>query len=355
MRVLVLFGGRSGEHEVSVLSARTVVEALEELGHTPVTVGITREGRWVRCHPHETERVYEGGTSYRFGVDPSSRRDFDVVFPVFHGPFGEDGSLQGLFEVADVPYVGSGVEGSAIGLNKWVHRSLFREAGIPVVRTLVFTQDAWESDAIGWMAMTADEIGFPCFVKPARLGSSVGISRVTTRAEIEGAMYRAFQHDSTVLIEAFGGSRELEVGVIDGSPPYVSAPGEVVTAGAFYDYDSKYLTNDTELRIPAEVPRTVADRIAELATRAFGVARAEGFARVDFFWEPSSDELLVNEINTIPGMTPASMFPKVWEAGGVPFAEVVQRLLDHAIDRQEQKMKLEAARLAAHADEVGRA
>ncbi len=353
MRVLVLFGGRSGEHEVSVLSARSVVDALEELGHAALSVGITREGRWVRWHPHSSERVLDGGQPYTFLPDPLAPKDVDVVFPVFHGPYGEDGSLQGLFELGDVPYVGAGVEGSAIGLNKWVHRSLFRQAQIPVVETLAFERSAWEKHPGQWRAQIADTLGFPCFVKPVHLGSSVGISRVANREAIEWAMDRAFQHDEFVLVEAFGGSREIEVGVLDGSPPVISVPGEVVPSGEFYDYESKYRSDATDVKIPADVPPDVAARIRDYAIRAFGAARCEGLARVDFFYEPAKDKLIVNEINTIPGMTKMSMFPKLWEASGWPFADVVQRLLDHAIERHERKAKLEAARRDAHDDEIG--
>jgi D-alanine-D-alanine ligase len=353
MRVLVLFGGRSGEHEVSVLSARTVVDALEELGHTVDTVGITREGRWVKWHPYDADRVLDGKETYVLRPDPQSRKTVDVVFPVFHGPFGEDGSLQGFFELADLPYVGSGIEGSAIGLNKWVHRRLFREAGIPVVETRAFARDAWESRKDHWTELIADDIGFPCFVKPVHLGSSVGISKVDRRDQIDWAMERAFQHDDLVLVEAFGGTRELEVGVLEETPPVVSVAGEVLPSGEFYDYESKYKSDGTDVRIPADVPDDVARRIRDYAIRAFGCARCEGFARVDFFWEPKKDMLLVNEINTIPGLTSMSMFPKLWEASGRPFPQVVQHLLDHALSRHERKAKLEAARAAAHDQEIG--
>jgi D-alanine-D-alanine ligase len=352
MRVLVLFGGRSGEHEVSVQSARSVVDALDLLGHTIVPVGISREGRWVKWHPYAADRVGDDGDAYHLRPTPQSRKNVDVVFPVFHGPFGEDGSLQGLFELADLPYVGAGIEGSAIGLNKWVHRRLFHEAGIPVVETRAFARDAWDMDRARWIGQIAAELGFPCFVKPVHLGSSVGISRVARREQIASAMERAFQHDDLVLVEAFGGSRELEVGVLDGTPPVVSLVGEAKPSGEFYDYRSKYQSDATDLQIPADVPDGVAARIRDLAIRAFGCARCEGLARVDFFWEPSSDRLLVNEINTIPGMTKSSMFPKVWEASDRPFSEVVQHLLDHAIERHERKAKLEAARAAAHDDEI---
>jgi D-alanine-D-alanine ligase len=353
VRVLVLFGGRSGEHEVSVLSARSVVDALEALGHTVVPVGITRDGRWVRSQPHASDRVSERGTPFILRPVPQPRPSVDVVFPVLHGPFGEDGALQGLFELADLPYVGSGVEGSAIGLNKWVHRRLFADAGIPVVDSLAFERAAWHTSQEDWSSLIASRLGFPCFTKPAHLGSSVGISKVKTARELDAAMERAFGHDDLVVVEAFGGPRELEVGVVDGSPPMVSAPGEVIPAGDFYDYDSKYLTADTELRIPADVPADVRQRVGDLAVRAFGIARCEGFARVDFFYDPGSDDVRVNEINTIPGLTGSSMFPKLWEATGVDFSEIVQRLLDHAIARHERKLKLEAARAAAHDSEIG--
>ncbi len=363
MRVLVLFGGRSGEHEVSVLSARSVVDALEVLGHTIVPVGITREGRWVKWHPHAADRVQDGGEPYALRPTPQSRKNVDVVFPALHGPFGEDGALQGLFELADLPYVGSGIEGSAIGLDKWVQRRLFVDAGLSVVDSLAFARDAWDRERARWTTLVADRLGFPCFTKPAHLGSSVGISRVTRADALDAAMERGFQHDDIVVVEAFGGPRELEVGVLDGSPApggrggdprvMVSVAGEVVAAGDFYDYDSKYLTADTQLRIPAEIPEPLRRRIVDSAIRAFGVARCEGLARVDFFYDPKTDVLRVNEINTIPGMTAASMFPKVWEASGVPFHEVVQHLLEHAIGRHERKAKLEAARAAAHDDEIG--
>ena len=356
MRVLVLFGGRSGEHEVSVLSARSVVDALGTLGHTVVPVGITREGRWVKQHPHAADRVLEDGDPYTFRPTPQSRKNVDVVFPALHGPFGEDGALQGLFELSDLPYVGSGIEGSAIGLDKWVQRRLFADAGLDVVDSLAFARDAWDQDRGRWTSLIADRLRFPCFTKPAHLGSSVGISRVTRPDELDRAMERAFRHDDIVVVEAFGGPREIEVGVLDASPPMVSVPGEVVPAGDFYDYDSKYLTADTQLRIPAEIDEALRKRINDCAIRAFGVARCEGFARIDFFYDPKSDALRVNEINTIPGLTESSMFPKVWAASGVPFHEVVQHLLEHAIGRHERKAKLEAARAAAHDDEIsGRA
>jgi D-alanine-D-alanine ligase len=353
MRVLVVFGGRSGEREVSVMSARSVIAALDELGHETLAVGITPDGRWIRCDPRDGEVVPADGEPYMLLPDPRAPKDADVIFPALHGPFGEDGSLQGLFELADIAYVGAGVEGSAIGINKVTHKRLFVEAGLPVVDFVAFGREEWVSSS-DRVREGVDKLGYPCFAKPVHLGSSVGISKVHDAAELDVAVGRAFDHDDDVLIEAQGYSRELEVGVI-GEPPVVSIVGEVVPDGEFYDYRAKYGGEWTELKLPADVPSNVAEEIERLAVRAFRAARCEGFARVDFFFDPATDGLLVNEINTVPGLTPMSMFPRVWEASGKPFASVVQDLLDHAIARHERKAALEVRRAAAHDGEVGRA
>lgn len=352
MKVLVLFGGRSGEREVSVISARSVMGALEELGHATIGVGITPEGRWIRCDPRDGEGIPADGEPYVLLPDPRAPKDADVIFPAMHGPFGEDGSLQGLFELADVAYVGAGVEGSAIGINKVTHKRLFVEAGLPVVDFVAFDRTEWLSTPDG-IRESVEKLGYACFVKPVRLGSSVGISKVHDANELDTAVDRAFDHDDDVLIEAQGFARELEVGVI-GEPPVVSVIGEVVPDGEFYDYRAKYLGEWTELKLPADVPPNVAEDVQRLAIRAFRLARCEGFARVDFFFDPATEGLLVNEINTVPGLTPMSMFPRVWEASGKPFPSVVQDLLDHAVARHERRGALEARRAAAHDREVGR-
>ncbi len=348
MRILVIFGGRSGEHEVSVSSARSVVRALDELGHDAVTVGITRAGRWVLAQPEDSDRVHDG-KPYALSADPQAPKDVDVVFPVLHGPHGEDGSLQGLFELADVAYVGAGIEGSAIGINKVTHKRLFVEAGLPVVDFVALSRDEWP----GSVADAVNKLGYPCFAKPVRLGSSVGISKVHDRNELNEAVERALRHDDDVIVEAQGYARELEVGVL-GEPPEVSLVGEVIPDGEFYDYRAKYLGDWTELRVPADVPGSVERAVQDLARGAFRAARSEGFARVDFFMDPATEALQVNEINTVPGLTPTSMFPRVWEASGKSFADVVQALLDHALARHERKRALESSRAAAHDEEVGR-
>lgn len=351
MRVLVVFGGRSGEREVSVLSARSVVSALDALGHSYVTVGITSRGRWVRFDPRVADVVPDDGVDYTLLPDSQAPKDVDVAFPVLHGPYGEDGSLQGLFELADLPYVGAGVEGSAIGINKVTHKRLFVEAGLPVVDFVAFTRDEWSSDPAS-LRNAVDKLGYPCFCKPVRLGSSVGISKVHDAPELDDAVDRALRHDDDVLVEAQGYSRELEAGVI-GEPPIVSAIGEPIPDGEFYDYRAKYLGEWTKLLAPADVPPNVEKAVNELALRAFRAARCEGFARVDFFYDAATEALLVNEINTVPGLTEMSMFPRVWEASGKSFADVVQVLLDHAVRRHERKTALEAARASAHEGEIG--
>jgi D-alanine-D-alanine ligase len=350
VKVLVVFGGRSGEREVSVISARSVVAAVDELGHEAVTIGITPAGRWIRCDPRDVEVVPDDGDPYVLLPDPNAPKDVDVAFPVLHGPYGEDGSLQGLFELADLPYVGAGVEGSAIGINKVTHKRLFVEAGLPVVDFVAFTRDEWASSATS-LQEAVDKLGYPCFAKPVRLGSSVGISKVHDTSELIDAVERALRHDDDVIVEAQGYARELEVGVM-GEPPTVSVIGEVVPDGEFYDYRAKYLGEWTELKTPADVPTNVAAAVEELALAAFRAARCEGFARVDFFFDPATEGLIVNEINTVPGLTPMSMFPRVWEASGKPFSVVVQELLDHAMGRHERKLALQAARASAHEGEI---
>lgn len=349
MRVLVLFGGRSGEHEVSVISARAVVAALRELSHDVACAGITLDGRWVVADPHAADRVMDGEP---FVLSPASKAAADVVFPVLHGPGGEDGSLQGLFELADIAYVGAGVEGSAIGMNKVTHKRLFIEAGLPVVDFVAFDRKEWKGRAAG-LRDEIDKLGYPCFCKPVHLGSSVGISKVHADGELDDAVARALLHDDEVIVEAQGYARELEVGVL-GDPPEVSPVGEVVPDGEFYDYRAKYAGEWTELRIPADVPPPVTSTVVDYALRAFKAARCEGFARVDFFCDPATEALIVNEINTVPGLTPKSMFPRVWEASGKTFTDVVRILLDHAVARHERKAALEASRAAAHDAEVGR-
>ncbi len=351
-RVLVLFGGRSGEHEVSVSSARSVVGALETLEHEAVTVGVTPEGRWVRADPRDGDTVDEGGEPYTLSVDPGAPRDVDIAFPVFHGPYGEDGCFQGLFELADLPYTGAGVEGSVLCLNKVLHKGLFADAGLAIVDHVAFTREEWTSDRDELVARI-DKLAYPCYSKPARLGSSVGISRIVGTDEIADGVERALRHDDLVVVEAEGGSDELEVGVIEGRDGLdLSVVGRVLPAGEFYDYGAKYRDDDTVLEIPARVPERVAEAVRADAARAFRATGCSGFARIDFFWDRETDRLRCNEINSIPGLTPTSMFPRIWEASGWPFPQVVEAILAHARRRHARKRALDETRSAAHAEEV---
>lgn len=352
MRVLVLFGGRSSEHEVSVASARCVKQALGEAGHEVVTVGIDRRGRFLRADPDTSDTV-SGGEPYEFVLDPDATRGFDVVFPVLHGPWGEDGSIQGAFDTAGIPYVGSGVEASTIGMNKVVHKTMFRAVGLPIVDFAAFTHAHWVGDPAGITASLVEQVGLPMFVKPSRMGSSVGISKVADALEVGPAIDRAFIHDTLVIVEKAAGSRELEVGVLDGDQPQMSVVGEIVCAQGFYDYASKYTAGGAELRVPAEISEELTERIQEFAARAFDVCGARGLARVDFFYDEATDDLRVNEINTMPGLTPLSMFPRVWEASGVTLPQVCDHLVKGAMRAFMARSALEAGRLEAHLAEVG--
>jgi D-alanine-D-alanine ligase len=354
LRVLVVFGGRSGEHEVSVASARTVLDALDKLGYSYRTVGITRSGRWVDADPRRCDAVAEDGQELEFSANLGAYpRSFYVAFPVLHGPFGEDGTIQGFFELAGVPFVGAGVEGSVIATNKVLHKRLFAVAGLPVVEFVAFTRGEWVDHAPE-VAEAVAKLGVPCFAKPARLGSSVGISKIADPEQLDAAVARALQHDDLVLVEAAGGPAELEIGALEAEDGHIdlSVVGQIVPAGDFYDYESKYRDDDTDLVIPAPIDAGTEERIRGLARQAFAVASCEGMARIDFFHDPATGELLVNEINSIPGLTSSSMFPRVWRESGLATSAVVDRLLHHALARHERRTRLEAVRAASHAAEI---
>jgi D-alanine-D-alanine ligase len=355
IRVLLVFGGRSAEHEVSVVSARSVLEALDPERYEVVAVGIDKEGGW---HLLPGPPALPEGTTGQLpavatgaGSDVSldrvpgtrdlvsssgDREPIDVVFPLVHGPFGEDGTLQGLFEMAGIPYVGAGVLASAVGMDKAVQKVLFTAAGLPVVRHQVVTEREWREDPEAVTAR-AEALGTPLFVKPATLGSSVGITKVKTLADLEPAMQEALRYGRKALIEQGAeGVRELECAVLGNDDPVASVAGEIIPAAEFYDYRAKYLDESTRLVVPAEVPAEVAEEVQRMAVAAFRAIDAAGMARVDFFYrEP--DELIVNEINTIPGFTTVSMYPRLWEASGISYPELVDRLIGLAVERNELK------------------
>ncbi len=358
IRVGIVFGGRSAEHEVSLQSAKNVLEALDRQKYEPVLIGIDREGRW-RLDEH-TRALYDAarplpnltadlprevalvarGEQSRL-LDLSDERELgklDVVFPVLHGPYGEDGSVQGLCRLANLPCVGAGILGSAVGMDKDVMKRLLRDAGIPIARFVTVFRGRPEPDFTSLSA----ELGSPLFVKPANLGSSVGISRVQTAAEYRRALDAAFEYDTKVVVEECIIGREIECAVLGNSEPRASVPGEIVTGGnhSFYDYEAKYIDeNGAKLRIPAPLDERTTQRVRDMALRAFTVLCCEGMARVDMFVKEDGG-VLVNEINTIPGFTKISMYPKLWEASGIPYSQLVDQLIGLAIERHETERKL---------------
>ncbi len=340
-RVAIVFGGRSSEHEISILSAASVIAELDAAKYAAIPVAIERNGIWLdaarsaallpdeaadRCSLEPVEIRHEPGCS----------KGFDVVFPVLHGPFGEDGRIQGLLDLADVPYVGSGTLGSACGMDKDVTKQVLHHHGIPTLRH-VAVRWAERADQI---ERVEQEIGYPAFIKPANLGSSVGITRVTDRGSLAAALRYAGEFDDKVIVEPAVDAREIECGVLGLEDPQASVPGEIVTRQGFYDYETKYLTDTAELHVPAHINAEEERAIRATAIKAFVALGCDGLARVDFFLENGTGRLLVNEVNTMPGFTSISMYPRMWEASGVPYPDLLGRLINYAFVRHESKQRL---------------
>jgi D-alanine-D-alanine ligase len=322
VRVAVLGGGRSSEHDVSLASAEAVRAGLREGGHEPLAVEISREGRW----SHQGEPVELRPAGGLLGAD--------VAFPVLHGPYGEDGVVQGLLEALDIPYVGAGVMASAVSMDKIVFKDLMARGGVPQVDYQALREHDDRS--------VLERLGLPVFVKPARLGSSVGISKVAFPDELPAALAGAFEHDPLVIVEAFAGGMEVECSVLGDERPEASQPGQIVVTAEgvdWYDYEAKYTPGGMELRVPAPVSEAVRERVRELAVEAFRRVGCAGMARVDFFVEDPDDErhVLVNELNTIPGFTSTSVYAKLFEASGVPYVELLERLMGLALARHERE------------------
>jgi D-alanine-D-alanine ligase len=358
LSLAVVFGGRSAEHEVSLVSARSLVDALDPARFTVVPVGITHEGGWVM--PADLDAALRDGLA---GVacepvallpDPTRPGLFvgdgaatrvvavDAVFPVLHGPYGEDGTVQGLFELAGLPYAGAGVAASAAGMDKELMKGLFAQAGLPQVDYLVARDRGDHVD--GLVADVEASFGYPVFVKPVNLGSSVGIAKAHDRGELAAALDGAFAYDRKVIVEAFVDAREFECGVLGNESPEASVVAEIVPGNEFYDYESKYTDGMMSFAIPAPVEAGVADEVRRLALAAFCAIDCAGYARCDFFLERATGRVLVNEINTIPGLTGMSAFPKVWEASGVPYPVLVERIVDLALRRHAVRSGLRSVR-----------
>jgi D-alanine-D-alanine ligase len=370
LRVGILFGGRSGEHEVSLLSAASILKAIDRKKFDVVPIGITKEGRWLAAA--DAAGLLEGNQSavarrLRAG-DPEATpgakllhegiptllapvpgpqgpegKAIDVVFPVLHGTFGEDGTIQGLFELAGIAYVGSGVLGSSAGMDKDAMKRLFAQAGLPIVKHVTILRSEWEASPRKVTARIEAALKYPLFVKPANLGSSVGISKAHDRKELGPALDEAAKYDRKLVIEqGVGGSksraRELEVGVLGNDNPKASVVGEIIPGKEFYDYEAKYLSEGSVPVIPAKLTRSEANKIREMAVAAFRACDLSGLARVDFLMEPDGKRrIYLNEVNTLPGFTQISMYPKLWQATGVPYSDLITRLIELARERHQDK------------------
>lgn len=347
LRVGVLFGGKSVEHEVSVVTARAVIAALDLAKYEVVPLGITRDGGWLA--PERSQHMLVAGSTGGGEGDQASTlvtvenrgltplTGLDVVFPLVHGTMGEDGTLQGLLELAGLPYVGAGVLGSAVGMDKDMMKRVFRDYGLPVGPFLVLRRSDWADSRSRWTSRIAAELGFPCFVKPSNGGSSVGISKVNGPDALPAALELALTLDRKAVVEQAIDAHELECAVLGNEHPEASVVGEVRSAREFYDYEAKYFDNRTTLTIPADVPATVSERVRAMAVQVFQAVDCEGMARVDFFWREADSALFVNEINTIPGFTPMSMYPRMWQASGMSYPALVDRLIQLALQRHREK------------------
>jgi D-alanine-D-alanine ligase len=365
LRVGVIFGGRSGEHEVSIRSARAIVESIDRRKFEVVPIAITEEGKWLGpsqsaqllpAAVHELvcangpakgdvaligDPSHKGLISLDVDSQPLVAEKLDVVFPALHGTYGEDGTLQGLLEMADVPYVGCGVLASACGMDKVAMKSLFVQAGLPICKYIWFLRSQWRSDPAKVLRKVTAELGLPCFVKPANLGSSVGVSRATDRKSLSEAIDLAAQYDRKIIVEEEVIAREIECAVLGNDEPKASLPGEYVVldeAARFLDYTEKYTsTGRVSFVVPAPVSKAVTTKIQRMAIRAFQSIDGAGLARVDFFLPRDGGEVVINELNTMPGLTEVSGYPKMWAASGLPFARLLETLIDLAFERHREK------------------
>jgi D-alanine-D-alanine ligase len=364
LKIGVIFGGKSAEHEVSLNSAQNVMRALDKSKYEVVPIGISKEGQWLlRGDPLLTltggeislPKLLESG--YQLVDDLSTGREVipgshaaslpevDVIFPVLHGPFGEDGTVQGLLELADIPYVGAGVMASAVGMDKVAMKDLFRSHDLPTPKYVVIKRSEWERTPERVEQCIAAEIGYPCFTKPANMGSSVGVTKAHNTAELIHALNEAAQYDRKLLVEcAVPEAREIECSVLGNDEPIASVPGEIVPGREFYDYEAKYLDDSSQLLIPAPIDPATAQRVHDLALKAFLALDCAGMARVDFLLSRTTGELYLSEVNTIPGFTRISMYPKLWEASGLSYSELIDRLIELALERHAEKHQVRTSR-----------
>lgn len=358
LRVGLIFGGRSGEHEVSFRSATSIIKAINKDKYTVVPIGITKKGRWIS--PQDSELALQSGkiegkstvillndpsgnalirTDNNQGLEKSSTLErVDLIFPILHGPYGEDGTIQGLLELANIPYVGSGVAASAISMDKDLMKTIFQQRSLPILKWITIKRKEWQKDKEKILSLIQNGFEYPLFVKPANLGSSVGITKVHKKEELEKAIDLASSYDRKILIEeGLEDVREVECGVLGNDEPRASVVGEVIPAGEFYDYNSKYIDGGTQLIVPAELPDGLSKKVQEIALCAFKAVDAVGMARVDFFVSKKENKIYLSEINTIPGFTSVSMYPRLWMASGVPYSDLIDQLIQLALERYQDK------------------
>jgi D-alanine-D-alanine ligase len=352
LRIGILFGGRSGEHEVSLASAASVIRGLDPDKYEAVPIGITKEGHWLIGGGAQKmlPEVLKGGQRVMMTADPTDAalvkldgsgggQRIDVVFPVMHGTFGEDGTIQGLLDLAGLPFVGAGVLGSAIGMDKDVTKRLLQVAKIPVVPWITVQRHEWENDPQAIQTAIEEKFAYPVFVKPATLGSSVGMTKAHSREELAPALNLAAEFAMKILVEQCVVAREIEVSVLGNHDPEASVPGEIVPHREFYDYAAKYLEEGSQILIPAQLKPAQVTKVQKYAVDAFRALELGGMARVDFFLEKEGGKIYLNEVNTIPGFTSISMFPKMWEASGLPFRELIDKLIELALEQHAEKAR----------------
>lgn len=343
--VAVIFGGQSSEHEVSRRSAESVLRNINRMKYDVLMIGITKDGRWLRYNgalegigsgEWQAEAEANAGDDVLNLFDNRFSKKLDVIFPVLHGCNGEDGTIQGVFELAGIPYVGSGVLGSAVGMDKAYSKIIFEKEGIPQGKYLVFSRKQIKREIDLIIKEVEDNLEYPCFVKPSNAGSSVGVNKACSREELIRALEIASIHDKRVLIEEFIDGREIECAVLGNDNAEASVLGEIIPGNDFYDYNAKYIDNNSQTQIPANLPEETAEKIREYAVKAFKALDCAGLSRVDFFVHRKTGDIYINEINTLPGFTSISMYPKLWEASGISYVELIEKLIELAIERYEE-------------------
>ncbi|MBU1165093.1 D-alanine--D-alanine ligase [Patescibacteria group bacterium] len=362
IRVGVIFGGRSGEHEVSIVSGQSVMKALDKKKYEVIPLGITKEGKWL-SGPLAVKFLKEGiqkvARKTILSPDPTQRgiinikqdnkslakiensKQIDVMFPVLHGPYGEDGTVQGLMELTNIPYVGANVLGSAVGMDKIIQKQIYKEVKLPIVKYDWFLSNQWKKDKTNILRRIEKKLKYPVFVKPVNLGSSVGISKAGDRGALIKAINLAVRFDRKILIEqSVNNVREIEVAVLGNDDPKASVPGEIIPSNEFYDYDAKYVDGKSSEQIPAKLPKNIIKNIQKMAVEAFKSLDLCGMARVDFFVKKGNNQIILNEVNTIPGFTPISMYPKMWAKSGLSYPKLLDKLIQLAFERHREKNQL---------------